>query len=163
MTHSIDDKRRILQTLFPTAVLKALTPDALFAVPAGLAVDGMVVIHALPFRVGRESRVTVIDGRVHRIERQRLTDDKGINDLYLMDGGELLQISREHFRIEAAADGGFRIIDRGSKCGLTVAGKRIGGHSGVGSAPLHDGDVIGIGTPESPYQFVFIAGFDALG
>ena len=163
MAQSNDDKRRILQTLFPKAVLKALTPEALFAVPAGLAVDGMVMIHALPFRVGRESRVTVIDGRIHRIERPRTTDDKGINDLYLMDVGELLQISREHFCIEATADGGFRVIDRGSKCGLTVAGQRIGAHSGVGSAPLHDGDVIGIGTPATPYQFVFITGFDAAG
>ena len=162
MAYSIDDKRRILQTLFPKAVLKAVTPSTLFAIPAGLAVDGMVVIHSLPFRVGRESRVVLIDGKVHRIERSRTNDDKGINDLYLMDGGELLQISREHFSIEATADGGFRVVDRGSKCGLTVAGKRIGAKSGVGSAPLHDGDLIVIGTAESAYQFVFITGFDSV-
>ncbi|MES2604952.1 MAG: FHA domain-containing protein [Pseudomonadota bacterium] len=156
---NMEDKSKILQTLFPKAVLKALTRESLQAIPAGMQIDGMVVIHAFPFRVGRESRVTVINGRIHRIERPNVGDVKPTNEMYLLDAGDLLQVSREHFQIEQTADG-YVVTDRGSKCGVTVAGKRIGAGTGVKSAPVVDGDLIAIGTSETNYLFSFIAGFD---
>lgn len=156
----MEDKSKILRTLFPKAVLRAVTREALLAVPVGMQVDGMVVIHAFPFRVGRESRVTVINGRIHRIERPNTGDVKPTNEMYLLDAGDLLQISREHFQIEQTTDG-YMLTDRGSKCGVTVAGKRIGAGTSLKSAPLVDGDLIAIGTPETNYLFAFIAGFDS--
>lgn len=57
-------------------------------------------------------------------------------------------------------DGSYQIVDRGSKCGCTVNERRIGQHAGVMSATLDDGDVLTLGTRESPYRFMFIAGFD---
>jgi len=153
----MEDKRKILQTLLPKAVLKALSPESLAAVPAGIQVDGMVVVHTFPFRVGRESRVTMINGRVHRIERPNISrDSTPTNELYLLDACELLQISREHFQIEKTASG-YQVVDRGSKCGVTVGGRRIGAGTNVKTTPLMDGDLIAIGTPETDYLFTFIS------
>lgn len=152
----MEDKRQILQTLLPKAVLKALNEESLAAVPTGMQVHGMVVMHGFPYRVGRESRVTVINGRIHRIERPNISKDSApTNDLYLLDAGDLLQISREHFQIEKTSSG-YQVVDRGSKCGVTVGGKRIGAHTGSKSAPLADGDLIAIGTPETDYLFAFL-------
>ncbi len=155
----MDDKRTILEKLFPKAVLKALTPEAHAAIPVGMQVGGMVTIHAFPFRVGRESRVAMVNNRIHRIERPGTIDGKHSNDMYLMDTGHLLQISREHFRIDHTVDG-YMLTDRGSKCGLSVNGKRLGHGAGIMTMPLHDGSVIGVGTAETRYHFTFIAGFD---
>lgn len=155
----MDDKREILEQLFPKAVLKAVTPEARSAIPAGMQVAGIVSIHGFPFRVGRESRVIMLNNKIHRIERATRGDTKVNNDMYLMDTGHRLQISREHFQIERTAEG-YVLVDRGSHCGLTVDGKRIGNGAGAASVSLRDGAVIGIGTIETHYLFVFIADFD---
>ena len=138
----------------------ALTMESLHALPGTMQRHGLVVIHAFPFKLGRESRVAMIRDSLHRIERPGSGVVKGLNDVYLMDPGELLQISREHCRIEQNGDGSYQIVDRGSKCGCTVNERRIGQHAGVMSATLADGDVLTLGTRESPYRFMFIAGFD---
>ena len=152
----MEDKRQILQAVLPKAVLKVLNQESLAAVPTGMQVNGMVVVYGFPFRVGRESRVTIINGRIHRIERPNVSaDSTPTNDLYLLDAGELLQISREHFQIEKTSNG-YQVVDRGSKCGVTVAGKRIGAGTGIKSAPLTDGDLIAVGTPETNYLFSFV-------
>ncbi len=153
------DKQKILDSLFPQAVLKAMTEEARASLPAPFQASGMVCILASPFRVGRESRVLMINDKPHRVERPAMPGSVPSNELYLMDAGRLLQVSREHFSIDKTADG-FALTDRGSKCGLSVAGKRLGIGAGVMTAPLHDGDLITIGTAESHYRFSFIAGFD---
>lgn len=153
------DKHKILDSLFPKAVLKAMTQEALLAMPAVLQVTGLISIHAFPFRVGRESRVMVINNAIHRIERPTIKGSVPNNDIYLLDAGEKLQISREHFRIEQGS-AGHVLTDRGSHCGLTVNGKRVGAASGTISVPLNDGDVIAIGTSDSQYLFTFITDFD---
>ena len=79
--------------------------------------------------------------------------------LYLLDSGDLLQISREHFQINKTIDG-YVLVDRGSKCGVSINGKRVGGQSGEVEMKLNDGDVIGIGTTQTLYLFTFIADFD---
>ncbi len=155
----MDDKRKILEILFPKAVLKAMTQEARAAIPVGMQVAGMVSIHEFPFRVGRESRVIMLNNKVHRIERSTNRNTTFNNDMYLMDTGARLQISREHFQIEQTADG-YLLVDRGSHCGLTVDGKRVGNGKDVMSMLLPDGAVIGVGTFESHYLYTFIANFD---
>jgi len=111
-----------------------------------------IKIDKLPFRIGRESRMAFVKGEMVYMERRKggLTTN---NELYLLDDGELLNISREHLQIERGEDGGFRIHDRGSACGTQVDGHAIGGRDTPGSAPLYDDSEIIIGTPQSPYRF----------
>ena len=153
----MESKQAILARLTPRAALKALTPEAAAAVSSAQIADGMVGIRSFPFRVGRESRGKVVDGVFHRIERpQRVQGSPTNNELYLVDAGAMLQISREHFRIERTA-AGFQVVDRGSMCGTSVGGVRIGGDEKGGTAPLRDGDEIHVGTEVTPYRYTFIA------
>jgi len=155
----LDEKQKILAKLFPRAVMTALTPEARTALPAVMQPTGIISILSFPFRVGRESRVMLINNTVHRVERPTREGSVPNNDIYLMDAGQMLQISREHFRIEQTADG-YLLTDRGSKCGLAVNGRRIGTGTGTLSVALCDGDVIAIGTSVTPYLYTFVAGFD---
>jgi pSer/pThr/pTyr-binding forkhead associated (FHA) protein len=154
-----DEKQKILAKLFPKAVMTALSPEARTALPAVQQANGVISILSFPFRVGRESRVMVINNTVHRVERPTLHGSAPNNDIYLMDAGQMLQISREHFRIDQTADG-YLLTDRGSKCGLAVNGKRIGAETGIMSVTLNDGDVIAIGNRTTPYLYTFVAGFE---
>jgi hypothetical protein len=149
------DKKQLLTTFLPIAVLQTETPDAAEAVPQQQLFDGMVCIRRMPFRIGRESRVKKVNGRVERIERPKLDDREPNNDLYLVDRGHLLNISREHLRIELVGDA-FYLVDRGSACGTKVNGEPVGGDDQGGRTILKDGDIITIGTMESPYRFRFL-------
>ena len=152
----MESKQSILAQLTPRAALKALTPEAQAAIPQGLMVAGLVGIHRFPFRVGRESRGKMVEGVFHRVERPRLGDSAPNNDLYLVDGGEPLQISREHFRIERTASG-YQLVDRGSVCGTSVAGEWFGSEEKGGTVPLRDGDEIRVGVDPTPFRYTFIA------
>ena len=151
----MDSKQAILARFAPKAALKALTPEARAAIPLGLVVDGMVGIRGFPFRVGRESRGKMVDGVFHRIERPRRGDAAPTNELYLVDTGEKLQISREHFSIERTA-AGYQLVDRRSVCGTSVAGKWIGSEENGGTAPLRDGDEIRLGMDPTPFRYTFM-------
>ncbi len=152
----MDEKRKILAAIRPRAVLKALTVEAVEAIPQGQRIGDLVVIRSFPFRIGRESRVRKVDGRMARIERPKLADREPNNDLYLLDKGELLNISREHLQIEESDDG-LCVFDRGSACGTRVADSVIGGEDRGGKCALRDGDEITVGVSGSPYRFRFIA------
>lgn len=152
----MDDKQTILRLFLPEAVLKALTPEAKRVVPDGMIEAGFIGIQHFPFRVGRESRGAIVDGKFLRTERPRFGNRKPTNDLYLIEAGEQMEISREHFQIESSAQG-YLLVDRGSACGTTVGGIHIGGSDTGGSAPLKDGDTIGIGTESTLYLFTFIS------
>jgi pSer/pThr/pTyr-binding forkhead associated (FHA) protein len=82
-------------------------------------------------------------------------DSSPNNDLYLLDMGERLNISREHFQIEAR-DSQFFLIDRGSACGTLVEGETIGKGRNGGERRLENGDVIIVGTSESKFIFKFL-------
>ena len=157
----MESKQEILAKFRPKAALRAVTPEALRAVPAGMLVGDLLPILHLPFRIGRESRVQKIEGEWRRIERPRQFDGpqhQPNNDVYLVDGGHLLQISREHLQIEAVDGGGWRVRDRRSVCGTVVGDKAFGGDERGGVAPLADGDVLTLGVKGvSPYRFQFIA------
>ena len=152
----MDLKDIILSEIAPRAVLQALTPEALEAVPQGLLVGDKVVIRDFPFRVGRESRVRKIDGKMERIERPKRDNLSPTNDLYLIDRGQRLNISREHFQIEVDA-AGYVLRDRGSACGTKIDELRVGGEDTPGRHALRDGDVIAVGAKGTPYRFKFIS------
>lgn len=129
-------------------LLVPLTPEARKA----LAGRAHVAIDRLPFRIGRESRMAVVKGKLTFMERRK-GDKPPNNDLYLLDDGELLNISREHLQIEKAADGEVLVYDRGSACGTHVDGRTVGGRDTTGRLALRDDSEIIIGTRESPYRF----------
>lgn len=131
-------------------LLRPLTPEA------RAAVGGKdVVVNRFPFRVGRESRLGLIRGTLRVIERRKL-DHPPNNDLYLIDERRPLQVSREHFQIERSADGGYELVDRDSACGTIVGNQNVGGGDSGGRCALVHGNVIVVGTDQSPYAFKFV-------
>ena len=133
----------------PSATLVAVTDEARFALGGRPAVR----MTEFPFKVGRESR--------QRFEKLRTEVDRRLggvpplNDLYLVEpSSDSLHISREHLAI-GYLDGRFFLVDRGSACGTTAAGARVGGDRKEGRADLRDGDLIVIGSDDSPYVFRF--------
>jgi pSer/pThr/pTyr-binding forkhead associated (FHA) protein len=130
--------------------LAALTPEAHEALGAA-----EIEIPRLPFRVGRESRATRRAVARVIMERRR-TGSRPNNDLYLLEREEPLNVSREHFQIEHNGTH-WVLVDRQSTCGTIVEGRVIGGKHVGGAAPLHDGDVIIVGTSSSRYVFKFRA------
>jgi len=89
-------------------------------------------------------------------ERHKLSGQEPNNDVYLLDNGEYLQISREHCSIVKNEDGSYILYDRGSACGSMVNDIKVGGEDHSASAPLKDGDIISLGIENSPYKFKFI-------
>lgn len=96
--------------------------------------------------------MAMVRGELTYMERRK-GDKPPNNDLYLLDNGKLLNISREHLQIEKAADGTIRVHDRGSACGTRVNDAAIGGMDRTGSLGITEGGEIVIGTRESPYRF----------
>jgi len=129
------------------AFLKALTPEA----ETGLGSSLFKMPH-YPFRVGRESRTK---GASHFSNSRRRPDSSPHNDLYLIDPGQLLNISREHFQIERRNET-FFLVDRGSICGTLVEGVTVGKDRNGGEKQLENGDVIIVGTSASRQAFKFI-------
>lgn len=149
------DKKQITEMFRPLAVLEAMTPEAISAVSQGNIIDGFIPIRKFPFRIGRESRVRVVDGKIERIERPKLNQIEPNNDLYLVDRGVLLNISREHLQLER--DGEHLIlVDRGSASGTKVNMEPVGGDDRGGTMAVKDGDEITIGTKASPYRYRLI-------
>ncbi|MDA1185484.1 MAG: FHA domain-containing protein [Acidobacteria bacterium] len=134
----------------PTAVLIATTKDA----RASLSGRREVRMSSFPFKVGRESRNSVVRQPVHT--ELRLGVAPQLNDEYLLEPSwaDILHISREHFAIEWLGQK-FFVVDRGSACGTIVAGTVVGGNRTGGRIELHSGDEILVGTNSSPYVFRF--------
>ena len=135
-----------------TLYLEALTPEA----EQSLGGERLV-LRQLPFRVGRECRLVAGPDGLQVAERRKQSASPS-NDLYLIDPGPRLQVSRAHFQIEADGNGGYRLLDRGSACGTIVGNQRLGGSDRGGDASLADGDLILVGTSESPFAFRFRVG-----
>ncbi len=130
------------------AFLKALTPEA----KASLG-GPYYKIARFPFRVGRECRA--FNRAAALSDPRRRSDSQPNNDLYLVELGEVLNVSREHFQIEREGDG-FVIVDRGSACGTLVEGEPVGDRRQGGRKPLENHDVIVVGTSESRFVFKFV-------
>ena len=130
-----------------TPYLKPLTPESKSCLGTNL-----IRLYPLPFRVGRESRTHFMKGFMNS---KRKSNTPPNNELYLPETNHRLNVSREHFLIEQRNEE-FYLVDRGSTCGTLVEGVRIGGDKKGGELKLQDGDVIIVGTSESPHSFKFI-------
>jgi pSer/pThr/pTyr-binding forkhead associated (FHA) protein len=151
----MENKQSLLEEVIPLAVLKAVTPEAKSAVTNSCLGNELIGIWKFPFRIGRESRVQNINGKLVVSERVKISQGQPNNDIYLVDHGQFLQISRQHFQIEESGNG-YTVFDRGSACGTIIAGHKIGGEDRGGYCELNDGDNIRIGSEDSPYIFEFI-------
>jgi len=134
-------------------MLIALTPEA----EAAMGTPELV-LKRFPFRIGRESRVALVDGAMKVTERRRQDLSTASNDLYLIDRGRPLNVSRQHLQIERGDDGVYKVVDCGSACGTLVGHKQIGGHDQGGESILQHGEVLVVGTSESPFVFRFMLG-----
>ena len=113
----------------------------------------MFEIKKFPFRVGRESRLFAPPSPISNSRRR--PDSVPNNDLYLIELGHVLNVSRVHFLIERQ-DSGYLLVDRGSACGTLVEGEQVGERKKGGSRPLRHSDVIIVGTSESKFIFKFL-------
>lgn len=124
-------------------LLKALTPEAHAALKGPY-----IAVDVFPFRVGRECRITYTE----RQDSRRSANSSPNNDLYLLEQGHVLNVSREHFLIDRTEEG-FVLVDRGSSCGTLVEGDLVGNKKKGGQRRLYNNDVIIVGTSESKYVF----------
>ena len=131
------------------AHLKALTLDA-----QGALHGSKMAIESFPFRVGRESRGPNEGWKKSSSER-RTGSSAPNNDVYIWEQTREVFVSREHFEIVAEGDG-YRLIDRKSALGTWVEGQLCGGKRTGGSIPLHNGDVIIVGSHLSGFIFKFV-------
>ncbi len=113
-----------------------------------------VPLHVTPFRVGRECRVRTVDGHTVTMERRK-GGARPNNDLYMVNVGKALYISREHFLIRRTENNGYVLEDRGSRCGTGVGDRIIGGNDKTGECELKNGDIIRVGGDYSPFEFKF--------
>jgi len=108
-------------------LLKALTPEAKAALG-----DIYCRIAKFLFRAGKESHTTVINGFV---KSRRQANSVPNNDLYVVETGALLNVSREHFLIDSQG-GNYMLVGRGRMCGTIVEGELVGEKRKDGSRQL---------------------------
>lgn len=146
-----NEKKELLHSMIPKAVLKAVTEESKHSIIKRVFGKDIIPIYNFPFRIGREARVEYVDGEIILQERHKLGGHEPNNDIYLFDNAEYLQISREHCSI--VNDNGFyKLQDRASACGSMANELEINNSS----CDLKDGDIITLGSKESKYKFKFI-------
>ena len=131
-------------------VLRSVTPTA------RLSIGDEIVLDRFPFRVGREGRSQPVNGRRGATSQRTQHPQRSSNELYVKDFGKSVNVSREHFQIEAKDDGTYELVDRGSACGTIVGDQVIGGNFTGGRCPLVIGDSIIVGTRHSAIVFEFV-------
>ena len=147
-----NEKKELLNTIVPKAILRALTSSAKHSITRRVNNLDIIKIFDYPFKIGREARVQYEDGKVIILERHKLDGEEPNNDVYLLDNGEYLQISREHCTIKEI-DGKLILKDRDSACGTMVNEIMLDIDN---SHTLEDGDIITIGSEESEYKYKFV-------
>jgi len=130
-------------------VLRSVTPTA------RLSIGDEIVLDRFPFRVGREGRSHSVYGRRGSTDRRSQHPQRPNNELYVKDFGKSVNVSREHFQIEAKGDGTYELVDRGSACGTIVGDQVVGGNFTGGRCALATGDSIIVGTRHSAIVFEF--------
>jgi hypothetical protein len=130
-------------------ILRSVTPTA------RLSIGDEITLDRFPFRVGREGRKNAPKNRRRLRERRTAASVAKTNELYVKDFGKSVNVSREHFQIEAKDDGSYELVDRGSACGTIVSDQVVGGNFIGGRCPLKFGDSIIVGTRESTIAFEF--------
>lgn len=133
-----------------TPILRSVTPSA------RLAIGEEITLDRFPFRVGREGRKKNGSKSLRRRRERRMEAPVfKTNELYVKDMGKSVNVSREHFQIEAKEDGSYELVDRGSACGTIVSDHVVGGNFTGGRCPLKFGDSIIVGTRQSSIVFEF--------
>lgn len=155
MKFDSSDKKNLLEKYTPVAFLRADNLETVNVIPCLRTRCEVIPIYTFPFCVGRESRVRQVDKEMVVLGRKEVLESVPTNDIYLIDLKEYLQISREHFQIEKHSDG-YYIVDRGSHCGTYVNETQLYDDGKQVREKLNDGDIIKLGTKESPYRFEFI-------
>ena len=74
----------------------------------------------------------------------------------MRDHGYLKQVSREHFLIKRIDESRYLLHDRGSRCGTRVNDMIYGLLGQSNDCALRNGDIIVVGSSESPYVFKFV-------
>lgn len=149
--------QEIVETVIPVAVLQAMTPEAIEAIPPMLLHgENLVAIYAFPYRIGKESRLKETDGTLVRMDRLQSQETPPNNDLYLLDRSHPSQVSREHLRIEQHSNT-YMLIDRGSSQGTRLIDGTTAKSAGGSSFVLQDGDTIGIGEEGTPFLYKFLS------
>lgn len=149
------EKKKVVETVMPTAALQAMTPEAIEAIPSVFLLgENLVALYHFPYRIGRESRVHRVDGKVRRAIRPKPSATVPNNDLYLIDPFLNINIAREHLQIEKHEDV-FMLQDRGSAMGTSLIRQADGKVEKGNSFILHDQDIISIGTEGTPFLFKF--------
>jgi len=149
-----DEKQEFIDKLVPKAILKAITNQSKHSIVKRVNGLDVAVVFNFPFRIGREARVSYVDGEPVLQERSKLGGHEPNNDVYLLDNSQFLQISREHCSIVKQGDR-YVLVDRGSACGCMVNKFKVGDGENI-NCQLKDGDIITIGSKESEYKFKFI-------
>ncbi len=148
------EKQRVIKSIIPKAVLKALTDSSKYAITKKNCKLDVIPIYNYPFKIGRETRVGHVKGETIVKERHKLDTSTPSNDAYLVDNGKFLQISRKHCVI-AMEDDSYKLKDRGSACGCMVNDIKIGNELND-NCRLKDGDIITLGSDNSNYKYQFI-------
>ena len=151
-----DEKKEILDSVIPKAVLKAATGEAKHSILKRFFGKDIIPIYDYPFRIGREARIEHLDDKIIIQERHGLSGHAPNNDVYLLDNGNFLQISREHCTIINNGDNEYILQDRGSSCGTLVNQVKVGDPDKENTSVLKDGDIITLGSENSKYEFKFI-------
>ncbi len=151
-----DEKKELLSSMIPKAVLKAVTSEAKHSIIKRSFSQDIIPIYDYPFRIGRESRFEHVDNEIIIQKRHDLSGYQPNNDVYLFDSGEFLQISKEHCNIIINDANEYILQDMGSSCGSLVNQVQLGGDNEETTSILKDGDIITLGSKESEYKFKFI-------
>lgn len=102
---------------------------------------------------GREIEILRFPFRVGRYSERDEGDVFSQNDLMIEDESPY-NVSRNHFAIDWIEDG-IWVVDRGSRLGTIVDGKRIGGESKDQMVKLREGqNKVIAGTRSSPFRFI---------
>lgn len=151
------EKKEILESLSPKAILIPLTNEATESIVLMNNHSDMIPILKFPFRVGKESRVDSNEKGFFlkfRLFKSK-NDAEPNNDAYLIDKTEESEISKEHFQIERT-NNFYLLRDRESKKGTTINNITYGGDNSEIEQVLNDGDIIQVGSCSSKFKFQFL-------
>jgi hypothetical protein len=151
----LNTKKNIIKAITPRAILLPLTKEATNAIVKGQCQNDLIPMMSFPFKIGRESRLGKNDTGIFLKLRLIKSDSKPNNDIYLINDGKNLQISKEHLQIERTS-GHYVLKDRGSTRGTTINDISFGGHKKTFEEELNDGDIIKIGDKDSEFKYQFL-------
>lgn len=146
------DRKELIKKMIPKAVLHAQNEESAFATFRSCFIEETIGIWNFPFRIGRECRIKVLNNENVITSRHSTLSTITNNDLYIVDIADKLQISREHLSI-VNEENKYFLIDKSSTCGTYINEVLV---EQMKKHELKDGDIIKLGSAESPYVFEFV-------